>query len=138
MYQLDIEQIFNAPVEKIFEAWTNAEVMKTWFAPGDMTVPEAEITLESGGLYRIVMQATDGEQHIVGGEFKEVTPNNKLIFTWRWQDSPNTTLVKVQFTAIDDNRTLLHLKHSEFVEEEFRDKHQQGWMGCLANLTKVA
>ena len=138
MYQLDIEQTFNAPQSKVFEAWTSAEVMKTWFAPGDMTVPEAEVSSATGGQYRIVMQATDGEQHIVGGEFKEVTPHDRLVFTWRWQDSPNTTLVKVEFLAIDENTTQIRLNHSEFVEEEFRDKHQQGWMGCLANLSKVA
>ena len=138
MYELEIEQTFNAPIEKVFSAWTQTEVIKSWFAPGDMTVPEASAEPIAGGRYRIVMQDPGGEQHIVAGEFREVSPHNKLVFTWQWQDSPNTTLVAVDLEAIDETTTKLTLNHSEFVEVQFRDKHEQGWKGCLANLHKVA
>lgn len=137
MFELNLEQEFNAPIDKVFAAWTDPAIIKTWFAPGEMTVPEATADPKPGGKYRIVMQDQDGEQHIVVGEFKSLTPHTQLIFSWRWETSPNTTLVKVELESVNEQQTKLRLNHSEFIEEGFRDHHLQGWQGCLANLHKI-
>ena len=68
MYSLTISQEFNASVETFFNAWTTPEVISQWFAPGNMTVPEASVDFKVGGAYRLVMQNQEGEQFIVGGE----------------------------------------------------------------------
>lgn len=137
MYQLEIEQEFNAPKHLVFEAWTKAEVIKNWFAPGDMKVPVATADAKVGGAYRIVMEEPNGEQHIVGGKFTELQPHDVIAFTWQWENSPNTTLVSISLSEKGDNVTQLKLVHTEFTEEGFRDHHQQGWDGCLANLHKL-
>ncbi len=137
MFQLNMTQNFNVPIARLFEAWSNIDIIKTWFAPGNMTVPEATAEVEVGGQYRIVMQDEDGAQHIVGGQYKEISANEKLVFSWQWEGSPNTTLVTVLFKAIDEGTTELMLNHSEFIEEGFRDHHLKGWEGCLANLHKI-
>jgi len=137
MFELDIEQEFNAPISRLYEAWLKPEVIKTWFAPGNMTVPEAEADSVEGGKYRIVMKSEEGDLHIVSGEFKLLNPYNKIVFSWQWQDSPHTTLVTIKLTTVDDNTTKLQLNHSEFTEEDFRDHHNEGWLGCLANLKRV-
>jgi len=138
MFQLDIEQNFNTTVEQLFQAWSNINIMKTWFAPGTMTVPEATADVSVNGVYRIVMQEDDGSQHIVGGQYKEIVTNQKLVFSWQWEGSPNTTLVTVMFQKVDDKTSKLILNHSEFIEAEFRDHHLQGWHGCLANLQRIS
>ena len=117
MFKLDMEQIFNVPAIRLFDAWTKVEMIKTWFAPGNMKVPEASADVQVGGKYRIVMEDESGEQHIVVGEYKELVEGEKIVFSWRWENSPNTTLVTVNLQAIDDNTTKLHLNHSEFIEE---------------------
>ena len=137
MFELDLEQEFNAPIARLYEAWLKPEVIKTWFAPGNMTIPEAESDGVEGGKYRIVMKSDDGELHIVSGEFKSLNPYDKIVFSWQWQGSPHTTLVAITLTAIDEHTTKLQLNHSEFTEEGFRDHHKEGWHGCLANLKKV-
>jgi len=137
MFKLDMEQIFNVPASRLFDAWTKVDMIKTWFAPGNMKVPEATTEVKVGGKYRIVMEDEDGEQHIVGGEYKELIIDKKIVFSWRWENSPNTTLVTVNLKAIDENTTKLELNHCEFIEESFRDHHQEGWTACLANLQKI-
>ena len=134
MFQLDLSQTFNVSVERLYEAWTQAESMQKWFCPGDMTVPQARADCRVGGQYQVVMQSTNGEQHIVSGEYKEVVPMEKLVFTWQWQDSPHTTLVTVLFNAGNDGGSELELNHSEFVDADARNKHNQGWQGCLSKL----
>jgi len=137
MYQLTMEQQFNAPVARLFDAWCKVEIMKSWFAPGDMTVPHAEADLRVGGQYTIVMQQQSGEQHIVSGHYQEIVKNQKLVFSWQWKDSPNITQVSINFKAIDETHSALELTHSEFQEREACDKHQEGWNGCLANLHRI-
>jgi uncharacterized protein YndB with AHSA1/START domain len=136
MFELEMTQEFNAAPEQVFNAWTKADVMKNWFAPGDMSVPEATADARPGGAYRIVMQEPSGDQHIVGGEFKELNPHSLIAFTWQWEGSPNTTLVTIKLSETAEGKTQLSLVHSEFIEEGFRDHHQDGWNGCLANLHK--
>lgn len=137
MYQLDIEQSFNASKEKVFNAFTNPELMRLWFAPGEMTVPDAQSDARVDGAYRIVMEDNEGEQYIVGGKFLRLECFDLLEFTWQWQDSPHTTKVKISLSDGENGSTILHLNHSEFTELEFRDKHNEGWIGCLHNLVKA-
>jgi len=137
MYQLNISQEFNAPVEALFNAWAKPEVVSKWFAPGEMTVPEAELEFKKGGQYRIVMQNKDNEQFIVGGEYLEIQAPNKLVFSWQWSTSPHATRVTVLFSKLADNKSKLELTHTELETQESCDQHHQGWMGCLANLPKV-
>ncbi|MCW8875458.1 MAG: SRPBCC domain-containing protein [Kangiellaceae bacterium] len=138
MYQLTIEQNFNMPLTKLFDAWCKVETIKQWFAPGEMMVPEATADVKVGGNYRIVMKSPDGEEHIVGGEYLQVEANKKLVFSWQWEGSPHTTKVEIDFAALDDSNASLCLTHSEFADQEACDKHNQGWNGCLANLHKCA
>lgn len=137
MYQLTIEQTFDMSVSDLFNAWRDLDTIKRWFAPGDMTVPEATADVREGGSYRIVMQDSDGEQHIVGGRYLEVIENQKLSFSWQWEGSPHTTQVEVHFSALGEQQAKLELIHSEFADQESCDKHDQGWRGCLVNLEKI-
>lgn len=137
MYQLDIEQSFNASKEQVFNAFTDPELMQLWFAPGAMTVPDVQSDATEGGAYRIVMEDNEGEQYIVGGKFIRLKRYDLIEFTWQWQDSPHVTKVSVSLTEGEDSCTVLLLNHSEFTELEFRDKHNEGWIGCLQNLIKA-
>lgn len=134
MFQLQIDEKFEVPVAKLFQAWTQANMIKKWFAPGDMTVPEAQTDLRIGGQYRYVMQEPEGDQHIILGEFLEIIEDSQLSFSWQWEGAPNKTRVDIYFEKLDDSHSSLKLVHSEFLEQEACDKHQMGWNGCLANL----
>ncbi|OMH38016.1 SRPBCC domain-containing protein [Motiliproteus sp. MSK22-1] len=138
MFQLTINRKFDAPVNKLFDAWCKPEVIRQWFAPGNMSVPEAEADVQVGGKYRIVMQdPDDNSQHIVGGEYQEVENNQKLAFTWQWEGSPNITHITLTFSPIDENSSELRLCHSEFADQQTCEKHEMGWNGCLAKLINL-
>jgi uncharacterized protein YndB with AHSA1/START domain len=94
---------------------------------------EAQVTsdLRVGGRYRIVMPAPDGQVHKVGGMYREIVPNKRLVYTWAWESTPEReSLVTVEFHAAS-NGTELILTHEQFADAEARDKHQQGWNGCI-------
>ncbi len=95
---LRLRRAFPAPPERVFRAWTTPAEMKQWTAPGAMT-PVAEVDLRPGGRYRIHMRAPDGAEHHLVGGYRVVDPPKKLVYTWRWENSPEApeTLVTVEF-----------------------------------------
>ncbi len=94
MHTLTLTEILSAPSARVFQAWTNVDQMKRWFAPGDLRVPEAVADVRPGGRYRIVMERADGQQHIAAGEYREVVPNERLSFSWQWEGSDAITMVR--------------------------------------------
>jgi uncharacterized protein YndB with AHSA1/START domain len=68
--------------------------------------------------------------------YREIVPEQKLVFTWGWQgdDMETETLVTVLFQAINAKETLLTLLHERFHNEEERDNHAAGWHGVLDQL----
>lgn len=133
---LTIKRRFNAPPAKVYSAWTNAEKMKSWMGPGEVKTVLAETDPQVGGRYRIVMLAPSGEEHDVSGVYREVVPNEKLVFTWAWKSTPEReSLVTVTFKG-DGDGTLMTLTHERFFDEGARDRHQYGWDGALAKLEK--
>ena len=134
--KLVLNKQINAPVEKVYEAWTNPQMIMQWFGPSpEMTAHNAQVDLKVGGEYSIhIKSPEDNSSHNVGGHYEEIVPNKKLVFSWKWEDGQETTQVTVEFHNEGDDKTLLTLTHRGFSEQEFADKHTQGWTGCLANL----
>jgi uncharacterized protein YndB with AHSA1/START domain len=109
--------------------------MKQWMGPSD-AFGESEVTMDVrvGGRYRIVMHAPDGETHRVGGVYREIVPNKKLVYTWAWESTPEReSLVTLEFKPSGDGTELV-LAHQRFADTQARDKHQEGWIGCLDRL----
>jgi uncharacterized protein YndB with AHSA1/START domain len=133
---LTIKRRFNAPPAKVFAAWTDPEKIKRWMGPGEIKAVSAETDPRAGGRYHWVMQAPNGEQHDVGGVYREVVPNEKLVFTWAWKSTPEReSLVTVTFKG-DGDGTLMTVLHEQFFDEDARDRHNQGWEGALLKMEK--
>ena len=109
-------------------------------APGEMTVALAETDPRVGGRFRVVMRNPSGEEHDVGGVYREVVANEKLVFTWAWKatppDEPYESLVTVLFKP-EGGGTLLTVLHEHLFDEESRDGHEHGWVGALEKLEQV-
>lgn len=143
MTDLRLTRVFDAPRDQVFAAWTDPEVLKEWWA-ADPTwdAPVAEIDLRAGGTYRLSMRdTTTGAVHTVGGEYRDVEPPERLVYTWTWEGAPVEmtgsagTLVVVEFREAGE-RTEVVLTHTGFATEHIRDQHVQGWTGCLDNLER--
>ncbi len=133
--ELIIHKDIEAPVEQVFKAWTQPELMKRWFAPGDMTVPHAAVDLRVGGSYEVHMHdPKENSDHIVSGTYEEIIDNQKLVFNWMWKDGVDRTQVTIEFQSQGDNKTQVTLTHRGFSQQEFADKHHMGWQGCVDSL----
>ena len=136
-HELRLTRDFNASREVLFAAWTKAEKLALWFGPQGMTVPEAEADARAGGKYRIVMEGGEGQRHEVTGVYSEVSPPEKLAFTWGWTQEDGSrgaeTSVEIFFEALGDG-TRVTILHRGFTEAGVRDQHTGGWSGSLESL----
>jgi uncharacterized protein YndB with AHSA1/START domain len=129
---LQIRRIYPQPVAAVYAAWSDPDQIKHWMG----YVGEAEVTIDVrvGGRYRYIMQGPDGQVNRVGGVFREVVPNHKLVYTWAWESTPEReSVVTVEFKPSGQGTELL-VTHQRFADEQARDKHLQGWNGCLDRL----
>jgi len=134
---LTLKRRINAPPAKVFKAWTDPAQIKRWFGPTEIETLLAEADVRTGGRYHIVMRAADGEEHDVSGTYREVVPDQKLVFTWAWRTTPERqSLVTVDLKG-DGDGTMLTLTHEQFFDEAARDRHRSGWSGCLDKLEKL-
>jgi uncharacterized protein YndB with AHSA1/START domain len=133
---LIVRRTFAAPRERVFAAWTRAELLRAWFTPPGSHVHAVTFDARAGGRYRIEM-SNDGESFNVGGTITEFQPPARLAFTWRWdEDDPALefdTCVSIDF--IDRGaQTEMVLTHTGLASNESRARHEHGWNGCLDNL----
>jgi uncharacterized protein YndB with AHSA1/START domain len=144
---LIIKRMLNAPQELAFKAWTSAEHIQQWMQPEPgMVVPFASMDLRVGGKFRIQMKSPDGEFFTAVGVFQEVTPPERLVYTWDWEKDGSgeefgevegkPTLLTVEFLKRGD-RTEMVLMHSRFASVESRDSHGRGWGRIMDSLAKV-
>jgi uncharacterized protein YndB with AHSA1/START domain len=134
---LTVKRRFNAPPAQVFAAWTDPEKVMKWMGPGEVKAAYAECDARSGGRYRWVMRAPSGEEHDVGGMFREVIPNEKLVFTWAWKTMPERESLVTVLLKPDGDGTLMTLTHEQFFDEDARDRHHGGWNGALDKMEKL-
>jgi uncharacterized protein YndB with AHSA1/START domain len=80
-----IERVFDAPVDLIWQMWTDPEHFKNWYGPKGFTVPVAKMDVRVGGKQLICMASPDGSMKMwTTGEYLEIVPNQRLVYT----DSP--------------------------------------------------
>jgi uncharacterized protein YndB with AHSA1/START domain len=134
---LVISRTYPASVERVFKAWTDANQLGQWFAPTDDYTTKANVDLRIGHEYRIAITHKGGNVHTILGTYRLIEPPRKLVYTWRWENGPAAdTLVTVDFTP-DGEATKVTITHEQFVSTEDRDKHNEGWNGCLNRLQRT-
>ena len=136
---LTIKRRINAAPAKIYAAWTDPEKLIRWFGvPAKLKqgTLQAETELRVGGRYRISFEAVDGEHFEVGGVYREIVPNELLVFSWAWHSTlERESLVTVTFKP-DGDGTLLTVHHAQLFDEAAREGHERGWLGALDKLEK--
>ena len=136
-----ITREFHAPIQQVFNAWTQAEVIAQWFGPEGFSVINAQIDLHVGGKYDLTIASPDKETVRHFGEYVEISPPYNLIFTWELEGQScdgsegqhASTLVTLVFKERANN-TQLTLTHEKLPDQAAYDGHEFGWLSCLDSL----
>ncbi|HEX4534814.1 MAG TPA: SRPBCC domain-containing protein [Rhizomicrobium sp.] len=133
---LEIRRTFDAPPERVFDAWMSHEEFQAWIGPEGINCDVPLFEPRVGGRYHIDMKMTDGSIVPVSGEFKVIDKPNRIVLTWGWAGDPNrTTTVTLNFRAVD-GKTELMLRHEGLATEQDRESHAKGWNSALNKLQR--
>jgi len=98
---------FDAPLELVFDVWTNPEHVRNWFAPFECEVTKCSIDLRAGGSYHVVFVTEDGTECSFVGTFLEVEPPTRTVATWLFEGWPDAHAVEtVELHEADGVTTL--------------------------------
>lgn len=135
--ELIIERLLDAPRELVFEVWTDPRHLIHWWGPKDFLVPHIDMDVRTGGRYRICIQAPDGTAYWMSGVYRDVTPPERLEYTFAWDRADGTLghemLISVRFEA-RGNRTAMLFHQTLFDNVKERDDHNEGWSECFDRL----
>jgi uncharacterized protein YndB with AHSA1/START domain len=130
---LEIRRTLPAPPERVFAAWTDPAWLERWMSPVGHARVEADPRV--GGRLRVVMIG-DGREIEHLGEYLEVTPPNRLSFTWQSAfTGGQASRVTVELAAAGDEGTELTLRH-ELLPAAAARSHEGGWGTMLNRLAQ--
>lgn len=136
---LEIKRFINAPPARVFEAWTDPAQLKEWFGPEWVQTRDIIAEVRIGGKFRWDLIDCDGKEKTIDGEYREIVPGKKIVFTWKHQDDKvwenRTSTVTVEFSDRNDG-TEVRLTHVQLPSDESRDDHNRGWNSALDRLEK--
>ncbi len=109
-----------------------------WFGPGDCDSHRAEMDLRIGGKYAIAFRTLEnGEDHKVGGMYREIVTNERLVFTWAWQSTPERESLVTVTIKPDGEGSILTLLHEQFFDEAAATGHSRGWNASLDKMQQM-
>lgn len=118
---IEIAREFDAPVDAVFEAYRDPELVRQWLGPDGYDMQIEEYTLESGGRYRYVHVNPAGDRFGFRGVFHTVRPGELIVQTFEWDGMPDAvSLESVRFEALPGGRSRV-VGQSVFPRVEWRD-----------------
>lgn len=143
---LVLTRLIAAAPEAVYRCWTDPDLLVRWFAPKPWSTVRATLDVRPGGASIVVMADENGTEYPNPGQYLEIVPNRKLVFTdayigdWLPSQKPFFTCIltfepengKTRYTAIARHWTA-----------EDRQAHEQmgfheGWGLCAEQLEEVA
>ncbi len=118
---IDISREFDAPVEAVFRAHKDPELVKQWLGPNGYEMNVETYEFETGGRYRYVHTDPEGTGYAFNGVFHVVRENEFAIQTFEFEGYPDVVSIEsLTFVDLGDGRTRLE-SHSTYPSIEARD-----------------
>ena len=143
---LVLTRLIDASPETLFRCWTEPALITQWFAPKPWSTPRATVDLRVGGGNVVVMADEAGNEYPNPGQYLEIVPNKKLVFTdafvgdWKPSAKPFFTCF---LTFEEENGKTRYTAVARHWTKEDKEGHEkmgfhEGWGLCAAQMEEVA
>ncbi|MFA6238076.1 MAG: SRPBCC domain-containing protein [Bacteriovorax sp.] len=147
-----ITRIFQAPVEWVWRAWSDPEIIEQWWGPSGHMSKYACMEFREGGKYFLDMEAPDGSVVWSTGTYEEIVPYKKIVCTDSFADKdgnivlgndigmpgswPRKLYITIEFEEIETHQTRMVVSHEGIPKEGFVDC-MEGWNQSLDKFQEV-
>jgi len=118
--EIRMTRVFDAPRDLVFEAHTSAEHMSNWWGPRKYEVISADYDFRPGGKWRIAHRGPGGDEHGFRGEFREIVPPERIVWTFEYEGAPGQIAIETMTLEEHDGKTTLTVV-SDAGSKEARD-----------------
>ena len=139
--KFEMTKFIKAKREKVFSAWKDPVILKKWFGPGELKIPDVQVDFKEGGSYKIDFEGSMRNEQTSGnavGIYKKIIPNELLIFTFKgtWPGGSPESLVTIMFKDVKDGTEII-LKQEHIVDAEAMEGFKHGWGSSLEKLAQL-
>jgi uncharacterized protein YndB with AHSA1/START domain len=136
---LEVKRFIRASRDRVYAAWTDSAQLKEWFGPENVKTRNLIADARIGGQFRWDLTDPQGKEITISGEYREVEPGKKIVFTWTLEKDEDwkkhSSIVTVKFLDREGG-TEIRLTHEKLPNEASRDDHTQGWNSVLDKVEK--
>ncbi len=137
---LTLERTFNAPIDLVWEAWTQPEHVAKWWAPQGMDLEVIEHDFSVGGKWKYAMPMPDGNQFISEGVYLEIVPQKKIVTTADFKPMTEGVELHIQFEKDGDQTkftfSVIH-ETEEYCKQQEEMGFYNGWGSAFERLDKM-
>ncbi len=131
-----VTRVLPAAIQDVFRAWSDAQALSAWFVVEPTWRAKATNEFRVGGKYRVEMHRSDGTVFVCWGEYVEIDPPRRLVFTWNSAvPAIQSSRVTIELRSVGRS-TELTLLHEMLPDTDEGRAHAIGWDGSLANLDR--
>lgn len=150
---LVITHIFDAPVERVWQAWTDAADIKQWWGPDGFTAPLAQMDVRVGGTSLVCMSHPDFGTNYSTWDYKEIVPQTRLAFVHNLADEhgkkldpvaigmpsdfPVDQLQVITFKALGEGKTELTVTEYGWTPGQMMEMSRMGMEQCLNKMAAI-
>lgn len=146
--RITIERTFSAPRQKVWDAWTKADQVATWWGPEGFSTRVEASDLSEGGKWRYVMiEDASGDEYPSEGVVKELVELEKIVTTDEFGEEmasnpnlPQGVVTTVLFEEVEGGTKLtVQIDHPTLEDKEKHAKMGvvEGWNSSLNKLEKL-
>jgi uncharacterized protein YndB with AHSA1/START domain len=117
---IDVSREFDAPLDLVWRAWTEPDLLKQWLGPAKYEMLIEEFELRDGGRWRYIHRAADGGEHRFHGVFHGTPSPDSFVQTFEYEGAPGHVSLDRLVLEERDGRTVART-HSTFESVEARD-----------------
>jgi uncharacterized protein YndB with AHSA1/START domain len=148
-----ITRIFDAPRALVWKAWTDPQYVMQWWGPKGFTAPVCKVDFRVGGKFLCCMRSPDGQEGWNGGEYHEIVPYEKIVYSLYFADSKGNKVdpaeLGIEQEAIEDARdvvifedfgkgqTKLTMIGNETMEDAKNSGQLEGWNEIFEKVAAV-
>ena len=149
-----ISRVIDAPLERVWKAWTDAKQLKNWWGPKGFEIVSTKVNLRPGGIFHYHLRSADGQDMWGKFTYHEIVPQKRLVFVVSFSDEaggvtphplhekwPLTILSSVTFAQANGRTTVtvrwIPVDATKVERETFEDGRESmkaGWTGTLDRL----
>jgi uncharacterized protein YndB with AHSA1/START domain len=153
---LVITRVFDAPVERVWQAWSDADDVKRWWGPDFFTCPLAQIDFREGGTSLVCMRAPadfGGQDNYSTWDYQRIVPLERIEYIHNLchehgnkidptsvgmpPDFPRDQLQTITFKRLGDNQTELTVREHGWTPGQMMDMSRMGMEQCLDKMGAI-